>query len=136
MNKLKFISKVKKSKSEKGITLIALTVTIVVLLILAGVTTKIVLDKGGIVGKAQNAQNTVDEANKKDNTFLSDLENEMDTYMNSTDMSNSEQGGNTSGGGDTPTPPPQPPTPPTTYTITYNANGGTEAPTSQTKLKE
>ena len=46
MNKLKFIREQKQRKSEKGITLVALVVTVVVLLILAGVTITFVLSGG------------------------------------------------------------------------------------------
>ncbi len=38
-------------KKEKGITLVALVVTIVVLLILAGVSISLVLDQNGIINK-------------------------------------------------------------------------------------
>ena len=43
-------------KNKKGITLIALVVTIVVLLILAGVSISLVLDNNGIVGKSQESR--------------------------------------------------------------------------------
>ena len=43
-------------KQEKGITLVALVVTIVVLLILAGVSISMVLGQNGIVTKAQDAK--------------------------------------------------------------------------------
>ena len=39
-------------KKQKGITLIALVVTIVVLLILAGVTISLLLDENGIISKS------------------------------------------------------------------------------------
>ena len=45
----------KASKLEKGITLIALIVTIIILLILAGVTISIVTGNQGIFGKAKIA---------------------------------------------------------------------------------
>ncbi len=44
-------------KNEKGITLIALVVTIVVLLILAGVTISLLLDENGIITKSKDARN-------------------------------------------------------------------------------
>lgn len=44
-----------KLKKEKGITLIALVVTIVVLLILAGVSTNILFSDSGLIEKAQNS---------------------------------------------------------------------------------
>ena len=40
-----------KNKQEKGITLIALVVTIVVLLILAGVSISLVLNNNGVISK-------------------------------------------------------------------------------------
>ena len=44
-------------KKQKGITLIALVVTIVVLLILAGVTISLLLDENGIITKSKDARN-------------------------------------------------------------------------------
>ena len=41
-------------RKEKGITLIALVITVIVLLILAGVSINLVVGEGGILGKAQN----------------------------------------------------------------------------------
>ena len=46
-----------KNKQEKGITLIALVVTIVVLLILAGVSISLVLNNNGVISKAKDAKN-------------------------------------------------------------------------------
>ncbi len=43
-------------KNNKGITLVALVVTIVVLLILAGVSINLVLGNNGIIVKAREAQ--------------------------------------------------------------------------------
>ena len=45
----------KKSKSEQGITLVALVVTIIVLLILAGITISAVLGENGLVEKAKKS---------------------------------------------------------------------------------
>ena len=47
---------------ERGITLVALVVTIVVLLILAGVSISMVLGNNGIVTKAQSSQAAQDKA--------------------------------------------------------------------------
>ena len=41
---------------NKGITLIALVVTIIILLILAGVSISLVLDNNGIIGKSQESR--------------------------------------------------------------------------------
>ena len=45
-------------KNQKGITLIALIITILVLLILAGVSISMVIGNNGIINKAQNAKST------------------------------------------------------------------------------
>ena len=47
---------IEKIKERKGITLIALVVTIVVLLILAGVSISLVLDNNGIIGKSKESR--------------------------------------------------------------------------------
>ena len=45
-----------KLKNEKGITLVALVITIIVLLILAGVTLSMVMGDSGIFGKSNSAK--------------------------------------------------------------------------------
>ena len=60
---------------ERGITLIALVVTIVVLLILAGVTINAVFSDSGIIKKAQDAQNKANESVQKDMEQINALEN-------------------------------------------------------------
>ena len=53
-------------KSNKGITLIALVITIIVLLILAGVSIATLMGEGGILGKATTAKNETNQANVKE----------------------------------------------------------------------
>ena len=53
-------------KRERGITLIALVVTIVVLLILAGVSINALFGNSGIIEKAKEAQNKMDKATEND----------------------------------------------------------------------
>lgn len=53
-------------KNERGITLVALVVTIVVLLILAGVTIMYVMSDNGIFGQAQNAGDQTNKAAVKE----------------------------------------------------------------------
>ena len=55
-----------KTKEMKGITLVALVVTIVVLLILAGVSINAVIGDDGIIKKAQNSANLTKEAEVKE----------------------------------------------------------------------
>ncbi len=57
-------------KHEKGITLIALIVTIVVLLLLAGVTLNFVLSNNGVISKAKQAVEENDAAEAKDGMSL------------------------------------------------------------------
>lgn len=51
-----------KTRKMKGITLVALVVTVVVLLILAGVSLNLVLGENGIIKKAQEAAAQTDES--------------------------------------------------------------------------
>ena len=53
-------------RNERGITLVALVVTIVVLLILAGVTITYALSSNGIFTKAQGAQKASEQATIRD----------------------------------------------------------------------
>ena len=48
-------------RSDKGITLIALVITVIILIILAGVSVKIVLGNGGIVDKAKQSAGTYED---------------------------------------------------------------------------
>lgn len=68
-------------KSSKGITLVALVITIIVLLILAGVTLSIVMN-GNIIGQAQNAVNTYDDQSKNESEKLNWLSDEFQKYIN------------------------------------------------------
>ena len=75
----------KRSFKERGITLIALVITIVVLLILAGVTINAVFSDSGIIKKAQQAQNKANESVQKDMEQINAVENWMNSYTNTTD---------------------------------------------------
>lgn len=54
-------------KKQNGITLIALVITIVVLLILAGVSIAMVLGDNGILNKAKSSQTAMDDATVREN---------------------------------------------------------------------
>ena len=77
-----------KNKQEKGITLIALVVTIVVLLILAGVSISLVLNNNGVISKAKDARDQYAEAQTNDEKQL----NEVSDWIE-------ETVGDTTGGG-------------------------------------
>jgi len=65
-------------KKNKGITLVALVVTIVVLLILAGVSINLVLGNNGIIAKAQDAKTKSAEASQNDLKGMNALVSEME----------------------------------------------------------
>ena len=69
-------------KENRGITLIALAVTIIVILILAGVTIDAVFSENGIINKAKEAANSMNNAVENDQKELNDLINELDEIMN------------------------------------------------------
>ncbi len=60
--------------NQKGITLIALVVTIVVLLILAGVTLNALFNENGILTKSKNTGNIMEDAKKSDLDAINDLD--------------------------------------------------------------
>ena len=67
-----------KIKQEKGITLIALVVTIVVLLILAGVSISLVINNNGVISKAKEAKNQYAEAQTNDEKQLEETSDWID----------------------------------------------------------
>ena len=70
---------------QNGITLIALVVTIVVLLILAGVTINALFGDTGIIKRAQDAQNKMDQAQDSDLTSLNNLNNWIENQTRDTE---------------------------------------------------
>ncbi len=62
---------------EKGITLIALVVTIIVLIILAGVSMNMLIGDNGIITMAQQAKGVTQEADRKERMQLYQLEAKM-----------------------------------------------------------
>ena len=82
---------------HKGITLISLVVTIVVLLILAGISISTVFSDNGIIKKAQEAANKTEEALTNEQEALNSLLNEMNSVI---DGSGGDEGGD---GGETTT---------------------------------
>ncbi len=64
--------------NQAGITLIVLVVTIVVLLILAGVTLNALFNENGILTKSKNAGNIMEDAKKSDLNAINDLDKWID----------------------------------------------------------
>ncbi len=84
-------------KNNKGITLVALVVTIVVLLILAGVSINLVLGNNGIIAKAKDAETKSAEASQNDLKGMNSLIEQMESALNGS-------GNGTGGGSDTKVP--------------------------------
>ena len=93
-------------KNNKGITLVALVVTIVVLLILAGVSINLVLGNNGIIAKAKDAETKSAEASQNDLKGINGLVSEMEGALagNGSTGSGSGNGGAGGSGADTKVP--------------------------------
>lgn len=76
----------RKCSEQSGITLIALVVTIVVLLILAGVSINALFGKSGIIQKAQDTQNKMNQAQMNDLTGINKLNNWIENSIGTTDQ--------------------------------------------------
>ena len=76
----KYVNEIK-SKKEAGITLIALTITIIVLLILAGVTIAAISGDNGILKNAARAKEETEQAEKDEREKLGDMEDTIKEYV-------------------------------------------------------
>ena len=90
-------------KNNKGITLVALVVTIVVLLILAVVSINLVLGDNGIVKKAQDAKTKSAEASENDLKGMNSLVSEMEGALAGNGSTGSGSGNGGAGGSGTDT---------------------------------
>ena len=73
-------------KKNKGVTLIALVVTIVILIILTGVSMSMVLGENGLFTQAKNATNKMASAEANTQEAIKELENEIDQNINGTTL--------------------------------------------------
>ena len=83
----------KNKNQEKGITLIALVITIIVLLILAGISIAMLTGENGILSQAQRAKTETENAAANEAARLDEYNQIMDNWIN---------GGTTTGGGNGP----------------------------------
>ena len=81
----------KKANKNSGITLIALVITIIVLLILAGVSIAMLTGQNGILTQASNAKRATEESTEKEKRQLSQVE--ASTHLENYDYTDAE--GNT-----------------------------------------
>ena len=77
---------IRNEKNTKGITLVALVVTIIVLLILAGITINTLFSDNGIIKKAQEAANKMNQAQQDDLQGLQNLADELANYMDGSEQ--------------------------------------------------
>ena len=80
-------------KNKKGITLVALVVTIVVLLILAGVSINLVLGNNGIIAKAKEAETKSAEASQNDLIGMNKLTQQLEGVLNENGGGNTGESG-------------------------------------------
>ena len=76
-------------KRNKGITLIALIITIIILLILAGITLTIVLGDNSLIVKARIAKEKTNSAQEDEKANLQAINNKIDEYSTITNRNNS-----------------------------------------------
>ncbi len=67
-------------KNKDGITLIVLIITIIILLILAGVTIMVFNNENGLFIRAKQAKENTTKAQEDENTIIDGYENEIDKY--------------------------------------------------------
>ena len=91
-----------KINRQGGIMLVALVVTIVVLLILAGITIVYVFGDNGVFGKAKEAKDKTEQAKQDEQDYLGNVDNTINKYANG------NGGGSGNGSGGTTNPPDQP----------------------------
>ena len=82
----------KQMKKTKGITLIALVVTIIVLLILAGVSISMLTGEKGILNQAQNAKNKTEEAERNEKLDLLKQEDLINETLNGVEVDEVKDG--------------------------------------------
>lgn len=74
-------NKLKKLENKNGITLIALVVTIVVLLILAGVSISLILDNNGVIQKSKDAKREYEQAKENEQADLNNVSDWIETAV-------------------------------------------------------
>ena len=71
--------KEKQMKNSKGITLVALIITIIILIILAGVSIGILTGQDGLISKAKDAKQNMELATIEEQTKLNTLYDRLET---------------------------------------------------------
>ena len=74
-------------KSQKGITLVSLVITIVIMLILAGVSISLVIGQRGIFKKSKNAVDQYKSSAEDENSQLNAIADELDSIADANSLS-------------------------------------------------
>ena len=99
-NKYKYNYQLSNQKfKERGVTIMSLVITIIVLLILAGITIKLALDDNGIIKQSKLASEKYQNKALQEQFALNQAEQEIEKASNSSSSSGSSGGGNQSTGG-------------------------------------
>jgi len=64
-------------KEKQGITLVALVITVIVLIILAGVTLSTLVGDNGIITKAKEAKQNMENASREEDELIQNLLNDI-----------------------------------------------------------
>ena len=89
----------KQEFKERGVTIMSLDITIIVLLILSGITIKLALDDNGIIKQSKLASEQYQNKALQEQFALNQAEQEIEKASNSSSSSGSSGGGNQSSGG-------------------------------------
>ena len=84
IRKRKGEKKMKEKAKQKGVTLIALVITIIVLIILAGISINTLVGENGIIIQAQRAKEDTDKSQKEELGKLASLEQQIDEALGQT----------------------------------------------------
>ena len=71
----------KLQRKEKGITLIALIITVIIMLILAGVAISAITSDGGLFSKIINVVGVYEQASQNEADQIASIMNELDEYF-------------------------------------------------------
>ena len=99
------------NKNNSGITIISLVVTIVVLLILAGISLNAAINDNGVIHEAKDASNLYTNASSDEQESLSNIRNTMQNTSSGTTSGDSDIGDDSGNK--------------QTFEIKFDANGGT-----------
>ena len=78
-------------KNNKGITLVTLVVTIIILIILAGISINMLIGTDGLITKAKQAKENIELAEIEEQTRLNELYSQLDNGLTGTGNSFAEQ---------------------------------------------